>query len=89
MVADIFYPIFTLKITVLACFIQEKQKNLGASSPPGHLPGPPGGLTAPPTPPYPQLQKKTMRPYFFWIIPGQLKRAIKITKICIVMLHSF
>ena len=53
MVADIFYPIFTLKITVLACFIQEKQKNLGASSPPGHLPGPPGGLTAPPTPPPP------------------------------------
>ena len=55
MVADIFYPIFTLKITVLVSFIQEKQKNLGASSPPGHLLGPPGGLTAPPPPPYPQL----------------------------------
>ena len=31
MVADIFYPILTLKITVLACFIQKK--NLGASPP--------------------------------------------------------
>ena len=51
MVADIFYPILTLKITVLACFIQKK---LGALPPPGHLPGPPGGLTVPP---YPKLQK--------------------------------
>ena len=89
MVTDIFYPIFTLKITVLASFIQEKQKNLGASSPPGHLPGPPGGLTTPPPHHTPSCKKKTMRPYFFWILPGQLKRAIKITKICIIMLHCF
>ena len=73
MVADIFYPIFTLKITVLACFIQEKQKNLGASSPPGHLPGPPGGLTAPP-PPYPQLQKKNDAPIFFLDYPRTIKK---------------
>ena len=65
MVADIFYPIFTLKITVLACFIQEKQKNLGASSPPGHLPGPPGGVTAPPIPQAEKKKKKNYAPIFF------------------------
>ena len=47
MVADIFYPIFNLKITVLVCFIQKK---LGTSPQSGHLPEPPGGLTAPPIP---------------------------------------
>ena len=68
MVADIFYPIFTLKITVLACFIQEKQKNLGASSPPGHLPGPPGGLTAPP-PHTPSCKKKRCAHIFSGLSP--------------------
>ena len=72
MVADIFYPIFTLKITVLACFIQEKQKNLGASSPPGHLPGPPGGLTAPP--PIPPAAKKNDAPIFFLDYPRTIKK---------------
>ena len=37
MVADIFYPIFTLKITVFACFIQKniikKIKNIGGLAP--------------------------------------------------------
>ena len=49
MVADIFYPILTLKITVLALFYTKKRS--GASPPPEHHPGPPGGLTAPPIPP--------------------------------------
>ena len=70
MVADIFYPILTLKITVLMSFIQKKKS--GALPPTEHHPGPHGGLTAPP-PQYPQLQKKTMRSYFFWIIPWTLK----------------
>ena len=74
MVADIFYPIFTLKITVLACFIQEKQKNLGASSPPGHLPGPPGGLTAPLPPPIPPAAKKNDAPIFFLDYPRTIKK---------------
>ena len=66
MVADIFYPILTLKITVLACFIQKKDRG----------PRPHQSITLDPLvdlqlPPYPQLQKKTktMCPYFFWIIP--------------------
>ena len=47
MVADIFYPIFILKIIVLVCFLQKK---LGTSPQPGHLPERPGGLTAPTIP---------------------------------------
>ena len=48
MVADIFYPIFTLKITMLAYFIQKKKKKkMGALPPPEHHFGPPGGITAP------------------------------------------
>ena len=62
MVADIFYPIFILKITVLVCFLQKK---LGTSPQPGHLPERPGGLTAPPIP---QAAKKMVCPYFSWII---------------------
>ena len=46
MVADIFYPIFTLRITLLAYFIQKKKK-MGALPPPEHHFAPPGGLTAP------------------------------------------
>ena len=47
MVADIFYPIFTLRITMLAYFIQKKKKKMGALPPPEHHFAPPGGLTAP------------------------------------------
>ena len=67
MVPDIFYPILTLKMTVLVFYT----KKSGASPPPEHHPGPPGGLTAPPPPPppIPPAAKKTMRPYFLWIIP--------------------
>ena len=56
MITDTFYPIFTLTITVLACFIQKKQKQkkkLRASPPPRYLFGPLKGLTATPDP---QLQ---------------------------------
>ena len=63
MVTDIFYPILTLKVTVLACFMQ---KNFGALPLPGNLPGPHGGLTAPPIPP---AAKKMMCSYFLWILP--------------------
>ena len=75
MVADIFCPIFTLKVTVLACLIQKKKIAL---PPPGHQPGPPGGLTSPPIPP---TAKKTMCPYFFWIIPCN-QTCIKCLKSC-------
>ena len=44
MVVDIFYPLLTLKITILACFIQKKSGDL---PPPDHHLGHPGGLTAP------------------------------------------
>ena len=33
MAADIFYPILTLKITVLACFIQKKKLKIGGLAP--------------------------------------------------------
>ena len=68
MVADIFYPIFNLKITVLVCFIQKK---LGTSPQSGHLPEPPGGLTAPPIPQAAKkkTKKKTVGIYLSWIIP--------------------
>ena len=76
MIAGIFYPIFTLTITVLACFIQKKKivQRFVPMPSPGHRPRPPGGrgVTAP-------LQtlscscfwlfQKLMRPYFFCIIP--------------------
>ena len=68
MIADNFYPIFTLVITVLACFIQKK---LGALPPPAYLLGLPGGLTAPTDP---QLQSflalpKTNESIFFLYYP--------------------
>ena len=48
MIADIFYPIFTL----ITCFIKKKLFGGFALMPlPGHYPGPPVGLTAPPRPP--------------------------------------
>ena len=68
MVADIFYPILTLKITVLACFIQKK---IGGLTPRQSITlDPLVGLQLPHTLSYKQeTKKKTMRPYFFWIIP--------------------
>ena len=68
MVADIFYPIFILKITVLVCFLQKK---LGTSPQPGHLPERPGGLTAPPIPQAAKKkkQKKNDAPIFFLAFP--------------------
>ena len=70
MIADIFYPIFTITITNLVCFIQEKPKLIGDLAPtlsPRHHPGPPGGLQLPQDP---QLQPflsltKTDAPIFF------------------------
>ena len=62
MVPDIFYPILTLKMTVLAFYT----KKSGASPPPEHHPGPPGGLTAPPHPtPHTPSCKKNDAPIFF------------------------
>ena len=69
MVADIFYPKLTLKITVLALFYTKKR--LGASPPPEHHPGPPGGLTAPPIPP---AAKKNDAPIFFLDYPRTIKK---------------
>ena len=60
MIADIVYPIFTLKITVLACFIQKKNRGPCPHQAVHHL-GPPGGLAAPLIPP----GAKHMHPYFF------------------------
>ena len=64
MVADIFYPILTLKITVLACFIQKKNRG----------PRPQQSITLDPLvvlqlSPYPQLQKKNDAPIFFLDYP--------------------
>ena len=54
MIADIFYPIFTLTITILACFKRKKVKlfrGFSLKRSPRHRPRPTGGLTAPPRPP--------------------------------------
>ena len=76
MMADICYPIFTLKITVLAFSVLYIKKELfGGFAPtpsPRHRPRPPGELTAPPDPP-PHLQwflasPKTNALYFSCII---------------------
>ena len=50
MVADIFYPIFTLKITVLACFVQ-KQTNVGGFAPTMASPWTPWWAYSSPIPP--------------------------------------
>ena len=68
MIADIFYPILTLTITVLACFTHKKTKLFGgfATTPsPRDRPGPSGELTAPPDP---QLQSPDA-PIFFLYYP--------------------
>ena len=64
MVADIFCPIFTLKVTVLACLIQKKKK----------LPCPHQGINLDPLvglhlPQYPQLQKKLCAHIFSGLSP--------------------
>ena len=67
----IFYPIFTLTITVLACFTQKKTKLCGGFTPmtsPKHRPGPSGELTAPPDP---QLQSTDV-PIFFLHYPPEV-----------------
>ena len=69
MIADIFYPIFTLKITVLACFIQKKLNCLGLLHPRIHQ----GIALDPLDPPDPQLQlflalPKTDVPIFFSVL---------------------
>ena len=54
MIADIFYPIFTLTITILACFIRKKEKllrDLNTRVHQGIALNPLGGLKAPPRPP--------------------------------------
>ena len=54
--ADIFYPIFTITITNLVCFIRKKTKLFGCFAPtpsPSLRPGSPGGLQLPRNP---QLQ---------------------------------
>ena len=74
MITDIFYPIFNLTITVLACYTRKKAKLFGRFAPtrsPRYHPGPTGGLTAPPDP---QLQlflalPRTDAPKFFLYCP--------------------
>ena len=54
MITDIFYPIFNLTITILACYTRKKAKLFGRFAPtcsPRYHPGPTGGLTVPPRPP--------------------------------------
>ena len=81
MIADIFYPIFTLMITILACFIRKKKGKLfwgfAPSCSPRYCPGlhGGGGRGAYSSPQTPQLLNRfwlfqePMRPYFFCLIP--------------------
>ena len=68
MIADIFYPIFSLTITVLAYFIVWAFRT---NILPKALPWGPGGggLTATPSCYRFWLGQKSMRPYFSGIIP--------------------
>ena len=61
--ADIFYLIFTLKITVLACFMQKSQKKNISLDP----------LASLQIPPYPQLQKKRCAHIFSGLSPDNNK----------------
>ena len=68
MTANIFYPTFTLTITILACFIRKKAKLFRGFAPTGsprHRPGPP----RPPSFNRFWFCQELMRPYFFCIIP--------------------
>ena len=74
MITDTFYPIFTLTITVLACFIQKKQKqkkNWGLHPHQGISLDPLRGLQLPQIPSCNcfWLCQKPVHPYFFCIIP--------------------
>ena len=51
MISDIFYPIFTLMITILACFVRRKSKivqRFAYTRSSRHHTGPPGWLKTPP-----------------------------------------
>ena len=73
MIANIFHPIFTLTITILASFVRKKAKLFRGFAPmlsPRHRPGPPGYNP----PPDPQLQSflalpRTETPIFFLYYP--------------------
>ena len=76
MVSDIFYPIFPLTITVLACFTHKKQSYSGVSHPCLHQRialDPLGSLQLPQTP----SCNHPMRPYFFCIIPWYMNKTRK------------
>ena len=67
MIADIFYPIFTLTITVLACFTQ-KNKVVRGFHTHDFIKASPWTLWGAVTPPDPSCNQP-MRPYFFCFIP--------------------
>ena len=75
MIADISYPIFTLTITILACFIRKKSKIVQGfvyTRSPRHRPESPGEDLK--LPPDPQLQSflalpRTDTPIFFLYYP--------------------
>ena len=75
MIAGIFYPIFTLMITNLVCFICIKTKLFRGFPPtpsPRQCPGPPGGLTAHARPPAVTVSlglSKTDAPILFLYYP--------------------
>ena len=71
MVPDIFYPILTLKMTVLAFYTKE----IGGLAPTRASPWTPWWAYSspiPPHPPYPQLQKKRCAHIFCGLSPGIL-----------------
>ena len=71
MVPDIFYPILTLKMTVLAFYT----KKIGGLAPTRASPWTPWwaySSPTPPHPPYPQLQKKRCAHIFCGLSPGIL-----------------
>ena len=72
MIANIFHPIITLTITILACFVRKKTKLYRGFAPmlsPRHRPGPPA-YSPPQTPSFNcfWLCLEPKRPYFFCII---------------------
>ena len=70
MVADIFYPIFTL--THFSVFRKKKSKIVqGFAYTPfsGHRPGPPGGLNAPPEPQLQSFLAKNRCAHIFSVFP--------------------
>ena len=79
MIADIFYPIFTLTITILACFIRKKKENCSGDLHPNvhqgialdSIEGGRGGLTARPEPPASIVFgfSRTDAPIFFLYYP--------------------